>query len=611
MLLFSLRKVLLMDILLAIAVLPVYLICYYVYKKDTSKEPIKLLFKLLFLGVLSCFPAIFLEIFLGSFFPSEGNMNIITLFLYYLIVIAFVEEICKFIFTYLGSYNHREFTNLYDMMVYSTFVSLGFALFENILYVCFNSLQEGVVVGILRALFAVPGHACFGLMMGYYLGLSKVAQHNNNQELLKKNMALSLFVPMMMHTFYDFSLALGNIYLLGILLIYIIFIYIFLIKKIKYISSTVKDFKISINYCNQCGKKFNINGCCTNCSAIEKDEIGIITNSNLDNDSQNNKRNKTFFGNFIFSSIIFLLIIIANIICIYKYNRVGSTGWFYIFLCIFFTGIPLLMLIIFSIMNLRSVTKLKKRGIIISKKMKIMNIINVLFIPFIFVFCFFGWNTKEIRHKLLIKQKLDEIYGSSYKILNTCSFSLFSTGDYYLEALIDLNNFEYPVIAHLDLYDMVYSDNYNNLLRMKQLNYQSYINSLFNDKTIALMSIKEDYEFSYVRKSVDLNIIMNKKNLNNKYLLRYNLRQLLNKYMSEFPDYYFDLKIYFTDEIDNSNINEYYYLLIPESFCDNNLDTEVDKSELLLMSIGLRNNDNVDFEIEDSLKRISKFSNED
>lgn len=250
-----------MEVLLMLAILPVYLICYYIYKKDTNKEPLGLLFKLLFFGILSCFPVVFFEILLSSFFPAEDNMNVITLFFYYLIVVAFVEELFKFIFTYFGSYNHREFTNLYDMMVYATFVSLGFALFENILYVCYNGFQNGIIVGILRALFAVPGHACFGLIMGYYLGLSKVAQHNHNHLLLKRNMSLSLFIPVMMHTFYDFSLSVGNIYLLGILLIYIIWIYIFLVKKIKYISSYVKDFKINNNYCTYCGEKIIGNSC--------------------------------------------------------------------------------------------------------------------------------------------------------------------------------------------------------------------------------------------------------------------------------------------------------------------------------------------------------------
>lgn len=250
-----------MEILLFIAVLPVYLICYFIYKKDTNKEPMGLLFKLLFFGVLSCFPAIFLELFLGSFFPVEEEMNIITLFFYYFIVIAFVEEICKFVFTYFGSYNHREFTNLYDMMIYATFVSLGFALFENILYVCLNSIGEGIVVGILRALLAVPGHACCGLMMGYYLGLSKVAQHNNNKELMKKNMILSLFIPVMMHTFYDFCLAANNYYLLILLFGYVIWIYIFLFKKIKYISKTVSDFKQVNRFCSQCGQMINGNFC--------------------------------------------------------------------------------------------------------------------------------------------------------------------------------------------------------------------------------------------------------------------------------------------------------------------------------------------------------------
>jgi len=240
-----------MESLLFIAVLPVFVICYFIYKKDSNKEPAGLLFKLLFFGMLSCFPAIILEIFLGSFFPIEEEMNTVIFFFYNFIVIAFVEELCKFVFTYFGAYNHWEFTNLYDMMVFATFVSLGFALFENILYV----FSGGFYVGIIRAIFAVPGHACDGLVMGYYLGLCKIAQYNNNSKLVKKNMFLSLFVPIIMHTFYDFCLSTNNVYLLIFWLMYVVWIYIFLFRKIKYISMNVKDFVLEADYCRQCGYK--------------------------------------------------------------------------------------------------------------------------------------------------------------------------------------------------------------------------------------------------------------------------------------------------------------------------------------------------------------------
>jgi len=238
-----------MNILLFISALPVFLICYYIYIKDRNKEPIGLLIKLFLFGVFSAIPIIFLELFLGYFLASWENINLVSLFFYYFIVIAFSEELFKFIFTYIGSYNHREFTNLYDMMIYATFVSLGFALFENIIY----GYDGGISVGILRALFSVPGHAAFGLIMGYYLGLSKYYKYNNDTWLYKKNMFLSLFVPILIHTFYDFCLSANDLFFLILLFGFVIFLDIFLFIKIREISRNCIDFKNK--YCSNCDNK--------------------------------------------------------------------------------------------------------------------------------------------------------------------------------------------------------------------------------------------------------------------------------------------------------------------------------------------------------------------
>lgn len=248
-----------MEYLLIIAVLPIFLIGYFLYKIDCDKEPISLLIKLLLLGICSCFPSIIFGLILESFFPSESEMNFVTLFMYVFISIAFVEEFFKFLFTYFGSYEHKEFNNLYDMIIYATFVSLGFALFENILYV-FNSgisegLKAGLMVGLFRAVLSVPGHACFGIVMGYYLGISKIAYYNGNKDLIKKNMIKGLLFPVLMHTFYDFCLFTNNGLLLIVLLVYVICIYVFLYKRIRHISKNVRDFKDVDVYCSRCGFK--------------------------------------------------------------------------------------------------------------------------------------------------------------------------------------------------------------------------------------------------------------------------------------------------------------------------------------------------------------------
>lgn len=85
-------------------------------------------------------------------------------------------------------------------MVYAVFVSLGFALWENINYV----LSYGFSTAIVRALTAIPGHACFGVFMGIFYGLAK-KYYNYGHPLASKIMRVfCVIVPALLHGAYDF-----------------------------------------------------------------------------------------------------------------------------------------------------------------------------------------------------------------------------------------------------------------------------------------------------------------------------------------------------------------------------------------------------------------------
>jgi RsiW-degrading membrane proteinase PrsW (M82 family) len=75
-------------------------------------------------------------------------------------------------------------------------VSMGFAAFENILYV----FQGGFKVALLRAFTAIPAHATFGVIMGYYMGKSKFSKKK-----MKWNL-IGLMAAILFHGTYDFFL---------------------------------------------------------------------------------------------------------------------------------------------------------------------------------------------------------------------------------------------------------------------------------------------------------------------------------------------------------------------------------------------------------------------
>jgi len=190
--------------LLVVALAPVLIILIYVYVRDKyEKEPIGLLVKALLAGALAVIPIMFVE---GILSVYGGRFTGYTSVAYTAFVVAaFTEELFKFIALYLVIWKNKEFNEKFDGIVYAVFVSLGFAAVENVMYV----FQYGHGTGISRALTAVPGHALFGVAMGYYFGLARLSPENKS-----KNFLLALLVPIGLHGLYDFILMTEHQYLL-------------------------------------------------------------------------------------------------------------------------------------------------------------------------------------------------------------------------------------------------------------------------------------------------------------------------------------------------------------------------------------------------------------
>ncbi len=248
-------------LLFIISVLPVFLIGMFIYKKDKNKEPGKLLTKLFLGGMASCLLVVIVSLILGLIFPiikaDTKDLNLVELIFNVFIGVALVEESCKWIFAYKISYNDENFDEFYDAVLYCMFVALGFACFENLLYVYSN----GIEVGITRALLAVPGHACDGMFMGYYLGLSKIGEINNRLDIKNKNLVLSIIVPTITHGIYDYCIFSRMFIFMIIFYIFVICMYIYVLKKINKISSINKRFRYKDNFCPNCGHKVDSNYC--------------------------------------------------------------------------------------------------------------------------------------------------------------------------------------------------------------------------------------------------------------------------------------------------------------------------------------------------------------
>ena len=188
-----------LRLLLAAALLPIFLLCYYIYKKDIHEEPINLLGKIFGLGCLIVIPVLIFEITMGKMFPTDNVYDFMSLFFNTFVSVGIIEEGFKWIVVKKVGYDNNEFDEIYDIIVYSVFSSLGFACVENVLYVFSN----GFGTAFMRAITAVPGHTCFAVIMGYFLSKAKVSEMNQNTSLMQKNIIYSILVPTAIHSLYD------------------------------------------------------------------------------------------------------------------------------------------------------------------------------------------------------------------------------------------------------------------------------------------------------------------------------------------------------------------------------------------------------------------------
>ena len=219
--------------ILDIALLPVAIMLFFVYKKDNRKEPTKLLVLLFFLGIGSVILTHLFDAAFRHFFPNlMAPKDLGSLLIHCLIGVALIEEFSKWIMVYLGGYKNPAFDELYDGIVYAIFVSLGFAALENIIYV----LVYGLKTGILRAFTSIPGHAAFGLFMGYFFSMAKLSHNEHNQKNEYKYLLLSLIVPIICHGFFDYFVLSENTILIICFVIFIVFLFIGATKKLLKIS---------------------------------------------------------------------------------------------------------------------------------------------------------------------------------------------------------------------------------------------------------------------------------------------------------------------------------------------------------------------------------------
>lgn len=184
-------------ILLILALSPGLAIMLYIYLLDIHEpEPIGQLVISFFYGILSILLATgIIYLIYQNLYLDKGSFSDMAIKAF--VIVAVVEEGSKFLFIRGILYRNKNFNEPFDGIIYSVMVAMGFALMENIIYISYGDGGTAIV----RMFTAVPAHALFAVLMGYFLGIAKLENKHTGLYSLA-----AIVVATLAHGIYDYFL---------------------------------------------------------------------------------------------------------------------------------------------------------------------------------------------------------------------------------------------------------------------------------------------------------------------------------------------------------------------------------------------------------------------
>lgn len=165
--------------LVLLSAVPALGIAAFVWLADVgAEEPLFLLVTTFMLGMLF---AAFAAVLNTAGFGLVEVVPVVSMLLFFYLVVGPVEEGVKLLAVRLFAYRHRRFDAVIDGAVYGAAAGLGFATIENALYITAAIDVLGPpaeLVGQLGETTAIramagPGHVIYSAIAGYFLGMAK------------------------------------------------------------------------------------------------------------------------------------------------------------------------------------------------------------------------------------------------------------------------------------------------------------------------------------------------------------------------------------------------------------------------------------------------------
>ena len=186
------------------ALAPVAWLLWTIYRKDSVQpEPTTWLLKAFLYGVGSVFLTFFislpLSMVLGLNIDKETYDSLFEALEDAFLLAAIPEEAAKLFMLWLLLRKNPFFDEHFDGIVYAVCVGLGFAALENVVYLI-SGIGDGswIGVGVTRAVFTVPAHYFFAILMGYYYSVYYFGTDRST-----KSKLMVLVAPILAHGIFD------------------------------------------------------------------------------------------------------------------------------------------------------------------------------------------------------------------------------------------------------------------------------------------------------------------------------------------------------------------------------------------------------------------------
>lgn len=145
---------------------------------------------------------------------------------------AIPEECFKLLMLFLVAKCCERFNEVFDGIIYAVCLGMGFAAFENIVYIA-NAGSGWIFADIMRVFLSMPGHYFFGIIMGAFFSISWFDIRKRTL-----NAFLALALPVMAHGIFDTILLAAPVVEYGGLLLLIAFFFFFKHLR-RYVASLV------------------------------------------------------------------------------------------------------------------------------------------------------------------------------------------------------------------------------------------------------------------------------------------------------------------------------------------------------------------------------------